>query len=209
VLHRPDKPGGGSGVRTVAPAWLRQRLSPRPQHGNRTFTAAPSPGRGKSFSPTDEPDNGQLFDLELWRSGVRLNQAKPVPRGKGHEGHAGPVTDDHPVQAAAEGRSRMARAPARHEAGGRFAALAPWLAAVGALHSHHSADSRSRPPCPSRHIRDPGPGGVRERRAPLTGVRYPLCYLGRSRLVGLSGPPSAPLSRPPSQPLRSRRLGFR
>jgi hypothetical protein len=44
-----------------------------------------------------------------------------------------------------------------------------------ALHFAHSADSRSRPQRPSRHIRDTGPDGVRERRAPLTGVRAPLC----------------------------------
>src|SRR5690349_4884725 len=56
------------------------------------------------------------------------------------------------------------------------------------LHCSYSADSRSRPPRPSRHIRDTGPDGVRERRAPLTWVRYSLCYLGWSRLVrALSG----------------------
>ena len=62
------------------------------------------------------------------------------------------------------------------------------------LHCLHSADSRSRPQRPPATY-GTGPDGVRERRAPLTGVRLPLCYLGWSRLSASRPAPRARLAR--------------
>ena len=191
VVHRRDKPGGGSGVRTNSPgvACVNASLLGWGKL-NRSRSAAPSPGSGNR----DEPVFGQLFDLEDGVRPLLSTLSKPVPE-EGRDGHGRPP-------ATGGGDARMER-----ELAGTTPAGAPYLNVR--LHCSYSADSRSRPPRPSRHIRDTGPDGVRERRAPLTGVRYPLCYLGWSRLVELVGLLARALSSVLRATLRSRRLGFR
>jgi hypothetical protein len=184
VVHRRDKPGGGSGVRINSPgvACVNASLLGSGQL-NRSSSVAPSPGSGNR----DELVFGQLFDLEDGVRPLLSTLSKACARGRARRSR---TTAGHRRRGRTDGTGAR-----RHEAGGRPVDLDV------RLHCSYSADSRSRPPRPSRHIRDTGPGGVRERRAPLTGVRYPLCYLGWSRLErALSGSAERALSRPPSHP---------
>jgi len=165
---------------------------------NAASPGPPSPGSGNCA-----PSTGQIQLTGNW---TRVRFPRPVPAlpckesAPASRGRTAIRGHGRPTRRRLHGDQGRSRALRRHEAGGRPPAHARDLPpAARPLHSPHSADSRSRPPRPSRHIRDTGPDGVRERRAPLTGVRYPLCYLGWSRLeVGRSS--CAPLSRPPFHP---------
>jgi hypothetical protein len=102
-------------------------------------------------------------------------------------------------------------APGRRPAGhARRPSLNPGLPPP--IHFWKSADSRSRPNRPLRHIRSCGPDGVRERRLPLTGVRLPLCYSRWSHFCACRAPrqvrPKCRRPLPARQSKRSRRLGF-
>jgi hypothetical protein len=170
--------GSGSGVRTV----LRRgcvTLSFAAQ-GTPCSRDEQSPGRGNCASPrsqTEKAKIGRLFDLEVTGAPLLCVRSELALRGTDKRD-----SSTRSRTASGAGATEGSTTEAERSLAGCRRALSTWHATARALHFRHSADSRSRPPRPSRHIRDPGPDGVRERRVPLTGVRFPLCYLGWSRL---------------------------
>ena len=163
-----------------------QRSGP-PDHPPEVVIAPREPVR------INRPRNGHLSDLANGGSALPCDESGLAP-WQGRRDRCASVKDDRPAAGLTPGGTGMDRDARRHDAGERPALARDLIRGARPLHSPHSADSRSRPKRPSRHIRDAGPDGVRERRAPLTGVRYPLCYLGTSRARGPSVDERAPLS---------------
>jgi hypothetical protein len=174
--------------------------SPPPQHRSWLCGAKQSPGRGnRVFARSNRKrENWTLVRLGRRPNAPTLLSVTACAPGERTKRTAGPWSRTASGAGTTEGNTTGPSAR-RHEAGGRSALVPHLRGTARALHSPHSADSRSRPPRPSRHIRDTGPDGVRECRVPLTGVRFPLCYLGGSRLesVGLSAGASLSSSESP------------
>jgi hypothetical protein len=207
--HAPAATAGrdDSGVR-IAPAWVALN-SPSDVHGTAVKMSSPSPGSGNRTHPPvriNRQQNGRLSDLANGAATLRWRMSGPASRTRTQDSSAG---QGRPRGAGLTRGNGMERSARRHEAGGPSGSDLGLIPDARPLHSPHSADSRSRPPRPSRHIRDTGPDGVRERRAPLTGVRFPLCYIGWSRLTRRRALARARRSLVLRAPLRSRRLGFR
>ena len=186
---------GGSGVRTVLRRgcgywfgrWSNVSMAPPSDHPPDVVTAL------SLAHQTEKGGIGRLFEFEALDGPLLCLLSKLAlrerTRGQQDRGYGWPA-----AQARWRGSKRQVGAPVGRKPAGAQYLKQHLIVAARALHSRHSADSRSRPPRPSRHIRDTGPDGVRECRAPLTGVRFPLCYLGWSRLESVALSAGAALS---------------